>query len=144
MRLHPLSRKRSTIWTDNLVGIDTILEVYDANGERLYRNDDDNNGTGLSSRIADVELPEGTIYVAVTQFSFFSLGVGDYDVMVEATDPDTEAPTGSVTIADARTLDGETFVPKSRVVFKTEVEDNHVPRSQIFVGIRNGTDGEFQ
>ncbi|MEO2006236.1 MAG: hypothetical protein ABGY41_19305, partial [Candidatus Poribacteria bacterium] len=142
VRFTAVSDRWYTIWTDNLVGVDTILEVYDENGNWLFWNDD--TGAASSSRIADVELPEGTIYVAVTQFLFFSLGVGDYDVMVEATDPDTEAPTGSVTIADARTLDGETFVPKARVVFKTEAEDNHVPRSQIFVGIRNGTDGEFQ
>lgn len=57
---------------------DTILHLFDPNGNRIEVNDDDRSSNTSNSAIRELELPEDGVYlILVTDFFFYHLGKPD-------------------------------------------------------------------
>ncbi|NOZ71089.1 MAG: hypothetical protein GXP38_04125 [Chloroflexi bacterium] len=69
IRFDAIAGRYYEVWTENLVGSDTILYLIDVDGQTILAQNDDDPGHGLASRINWKASTTGTYYVRVEEYN---------------------------------------------------------------------------
>lgn len=69
LRFEAIAGRSYEVWTENLVGADTILYLIDVDGQTILAQNDDDPGHGLASRINWTASSTGTYYVRVEEYN---------------------------------------------------------------------------